>query len=204
LPRRTHVVAEDLEGVVGGQARLVRLVADVGVHIAEPLDGGLELGPADVARAVDDLTVKVAGIDAVEVDETDAPHPRRGQVEPERRAEPAGPDEQDARRLELLLALEAHLGHDEVAAVARDLVAVEVHGSGLRHETQGYRMRQGPDRPSHGEDRSFAPVGTPPALSGASEGSGPYPRHPRHQPSRTAAGPREGTRDSPIVVICQF
>src|SRR5262249_17986556 len=68
-----------------------------------------------------DLALEVTEIDHVEIDQPDAAYPRGGEVEAERRTEPAGADEQHAGGLEAFLAVHADLGHDEVPAVARDL-----------------------------------------------------------------------------------
>ena len=59
----------------------------------------LQLRPADVGRAVDHLALQVAVVDDVEVDEADAPDAGRGQVQRQRRAEPARADQQHAAAL---------------------------------------------------------------------------------------------------------
>ena len=53
------------------------------------------------------------------------PDARRGQIQPERRAQSAGADQQHLGLLQLQLALHADFGHDQVAAVAQDLVVRE-------------------------------------------------------------------------------
>ena len=80
----------------------------------------------DVARLMDDLPVQVGDVDGVEVDHADAPHARRREVGEDGRAEAARADDDDARGLELLLPLHRHLGHDEVAPVAADLLVGEM------------------------------------------------------------------------------
>src|SRR5881398_1236538 len=72
-------------------------------------------------RAVQDLALQVGLVDHVEVYEPERPDPRSGEVERGRRPEPACPDEQHARRLELPLSLDAHIGKDEMARIAQDL-----------------------------------------------------------------------------------
>ena len=59
---------------------------------------GVQLRPADVRRAVQHLTLQIAEIDHVEIDEADAADAGGGEVEAQRRAEPAGADEQNATR----------------------------------------------------------------------------------------------------------
>jgi hypothetical protein len=75
---------------------------------------------------VDDLALKVGLVDDVEVDEADGAYPRCGEVEREGSSEAAGADAEDAGCLELLLALHADLGKDEVAGVAGDLFVGEL------------------------------------------------------------------------------
>ncbi len=84
-------------------------------------------GFADVARLVDDLPVQVERSTVFEVDHADMPHARRRQIGQDRRAESAGADDDDPRGLELLLALERHLRHDEMAPVAANLFIGEGH-----------------------------------------------------------------------------
>ena len=63
----------------------------------------------------------------VEIDHADVSHARRGEVGQNRRAEPARADDDDARGLELLLPLEGHLRHDEMAPVATNLFIGKGH-----------------------------------------------------------------------------
>ena len=82
-----------------------------------------ELGMADVGGAVQDLSLEIRHIDDVEVDKSDRADPRGGEIERCRRAEAARADEQHTRRLDPPLAVERHIGENQVAAVALDLVA---------------------------------------------------------------------------------
>ena len=65
-------------------------------------------------------------VDDVEVDQADGAYAGGGEVERERRAEASGADAEHLGGLELLLALHAHLGQDEVAGVAGDLFVGEL------------------------------------------------------------------------------
>ena len=113
-----------------------------GIQRRELLGGGVELRAADVFGGVDDLALQVAGVDDVEVDQAEGADAGRGEVEGERRTEPAGADAEDFGGLELLLALHADFGQDEVARVAGEFVVGELregdgfggggHGSSLR------------------------------------------------------------------------
>ena len=73
--------------------------ARAGLMSRDPVARGVELRPADVGGAVDDLPLEVGDIDHVEVDDADAADAGRGQVEAERRAEAAGADQQHADAL---------------------------------------------------------------------------------------------------------
>ena len=102
--------------------RLVEVDAHFRVDGLQPIAGRVELGPAHVGGAVQHLPLQVAEIDDVEVHQADPADAGGGEVQPQRRAQAAGADEQDAGRLEALLPLDADLGHDEVAAVALDFL----------------------------------------------------------------------------------
>ncbi len=70
---------------------------------------------------MDDLALQIARVNHVEVHQAQGADAGRGQIKRERRTETAGTDAQNARGLELLLALDAHFGQDEVARVAREI-----------------------------------------------------------------------------------
>ena len=72
-----------------------------------------------------DLALEIGKIDGVAIDEADAPDARRGEIQRDRRTEPARADAQHARRLQPLLPLERHLRHDEMPRVTGDLVVAE-------------------------------------------------------------------------------
>ena len=120
------VPVEDLESVVRAEPHLAGLDLDFRVDVVESFAGGFEFAAAHVLGAVDDLSLEVAELDSVEIDESDRADAGRCQVERRRRAEAACPDEQDASLLQPLLPLHAYLGHDEVSAVAVDLFLREL------------------------------------------------------------------------------
>jgi hypothetical protein len=94
----------------------------VRVDVQDAVAGAVQLRPAQVCRTVDDLALQVAGVHHVVIHQANTTHPRGGQVHGQRRAQPACADEQDARRLQLLLPGHADLGHDQVPAVAAHLL----------------------------------------------------------------------------------
>jgi hypothetical protein len=74
---------------------------------------------------VQHLALEVANVDDVEIDETERADTRRGEIERRGRAEPAGADEQHARRFDTPLPLELDAGKDEMPVVPAKLVARE-------------------------------------------------------------------------------
>ena len=111
----------------------------VRVEVAQPPRRRLHLVDADVADAEQHLALEVAGADDVDVREPDRAHAGSGQIQADRAAEPAGADAQHLRVQQLLLTLHPHLGQDQVALVAVDLVAAELRdgGLGLRRGGEG-------------------------------------------------------------------
>ena len=82
-------------------------------------------GHADAVGGVDDLALQVGDVDHVVVDDAERADARRGEVERGRRAEPAGAEQQHLGVEQLLLALGADLGQQQVAAVALALLGRE-------------------------------------------------------------------------------
>ena len=82
------------------------------------LGGGIDLVAAHVLGEVNHLALQIGEIDDVEIHQADAADAGGGQIEAERRAEPAGADQQHLGGLEFQLAFHPHLGHDQVARVA--------------------------------------------------------------------------------------
>ena len=101
---------------------------DEGIDGRQLLRGRLQLGTANVVGGVDDLPLQIGVVHHVEVDQAQRAHAGRGQIERQRRAESAGADAQHARRLQLLLPVHAHLGHDQVARVAQDFIVAQRGG----------------------------------------------------------------------------
>ena len=74
-----------------------------------------------------DLALQIGQIDPVVIDDADRPDPGGGQIEEHRRAEPTGPDHQDARREQLFLPLLANFVEDQVAGVPLELLFTQLH-----------------------------------------------------------------------------
>ncbi len=123
------VVAEDLERVRGVQPHVVTDHGHVGVDAGDRLGRRLGLEPPHVGVAVDDLSLQVARLHDVRVDNPQGADPRRREVEQRRRAEPTGAHDEHLRRGEPLLALHADLGQQDMTGVTGDGVATELVAS---------------------------------------------------------------------------
>ncbi len=110
LVRQPHAVRDDL---------------DRGVQRRQGVARRVDLGPPHVGDAVDDLPLQVRGVDDVVVHDPDRPDARRGEVLQDRRAEPAGTDDADARRTQPALAVDADPRQQQVARRARELLGRE-------------------------------------------------------------------------------
>ena len=135
------VSGNDVQGVVGRQHGFVGLHPDVGIDIQDLLPGGVQLGTTHVLGAVNDLPLQVAEIDGVEVDQPQLPDAGGRKIEAQRSPQAPGPHQQDAGGLQLLLALHADFGHDEVPAVALDLIPAEVQA--FRSRLDGRKVAAG-------------------------------------------------------------
>ncbi len=92
------VARDELGGVRRSELDLVRLDADLGVDRRDRLARALDLGHADAVAGMGDLALQVGQVDAVVIDDAERADPGRREVEEERRAEPAGADDEDPRR----------------------------------------------------------------------------------------------------------
>ena len=83
----------------------------------------VQLLAPDVFGGVDDLALQIARVHHVEVHQAQRANTCRGQVKGQGRTEPARPDTEYPRGLQLPLALHAHLGQNQVPRVAREIVS---------------------------------------------------------------------------------
>ena len=116
------VRAEHFQRDVACQACFVEIDAHFGIDGLEAIASGMQFRTADVGRAVQDLALKIAEIDDIEIDDADAAHAGGGEIQAERRTEAAGADQQHAGRFQSFLAVHADFRHDEMTAVASDFV----------------------------------------------------------------------------------
>ena len=93
----------------------------------ETAEAAIRDGHADAVAGMGDLALQVGQVDAVVIDDAERADPGRREVEEERRAEPAGADDEDARGEQLRLTLLADLVEDEMAGIAMELCLCEFH-----------------------------------------------------------------------------
>src|SRR5580704_13454237 len=116
------VFAEQIESIVAGQARLVSIDANLRIHAGQAFLGSLNLGPADVAGRKRNLALEIGEVDHVKIDDAQPPDSSRGEIESKRRTETTRADHEHLCLSELELPLHANFGHDQVAAVALNLL----------------------------------------------------------------------------------
>ncbi len=94
---------------------------DVRVDVTQTISRGFDLAAAEIFRAVNDLSLQIRFFHNVEIDDTDSPDARCGQIHSHRRAEAARADHQYTRGFETTLPLHADFRHDQVTAVPQNL-----------------------------------------------------------------------------------
>jgi hypothetical protein len=132
------VVGEDGQGVGRGDPLLVDVDPGLGIEVEHAAPRRLRLRGADVLGAVDHLALEVRQVDHVEVHDPEPADAGRGEVQRQRRAEPAGADQQHRAGEQLLLPRAAELGQAEVAGVTQVVVLGQGHGTS-RGEERLYR-----------------------------------------------------------------
>jgi hypothetical protein len=137
-PSAQDVLREDLHHVVVVQACLVDDDIDQRIDLGDGLLGGQGLRLPDVGLTVDDLTLQVRLVDGVELDDAEGSDAGRGEVEQSGTAKTTSPDDQDLRVLQPFLPLHAHIGDDQVTAVATDLVTGQL-SSRFDERREGHR-----------------------------------------------------------------
>jgi hypothetical protein len=133
MPRREVVGAvehdvgatNELRKIPGAKPLLQRHDRHFGIDRGERLARRLDLRPADRVGAVEDLPLEIGEVDLVAVGEGQAAEPGSGEIERSRAAEAARADDQRRGRAQLLLALDAELGEEDVTAVAEKLLVVQ-------------------------------------------------------------------------------
>ena len=118
--------SEHIERVARVDVQVVLDNLHVRVDRADRMGGGLDLQPAQVLCAMQDLALQVAGVHDVEIEDADLADARGRQVEGRRRPQAASAEQQDAGIQQLALARAADLRQDQVARVPLHLLGCEL------------------------------------------------------------------------------
>jgi hypothetical protein len=118
-----------------GDAFAHRLDARARVQCRQCERGGFDLRHADACVGVQDLPLQVAAIDHVVIGDAQRADAGRGQVIRRRRAQPTRADQQHARGLERLLALQADIRQAQVPRIA--LAEIGIHVGALHRQAGG-------------------------------------------------------------------
>ena len=104
----------------------------VGIDLLDGVPGTVDFFPTDITRAVEDLSLEVGKINGIKIDKADSPDPGGCKIEGDRGTETPGADTEYAGRLDALLPLQGHFGHDKMARVTCDLIIAQFDGCGTR------------------------------------------------------------------------
>ena len=132
------VTPNDLEGVVTGERCFVEIHLAVGIDLEDAGLGRFDLGLAHPGGAVDHLALQIAVVNHVEIDNAQAAHTRRRQIEQQWRTQAAGANAKHRSGLEALLPLHPNLGKDQVPGKTGHLIGAELNtaGVGRKHGKQ--------------------------------------------------------------------
>src|SRR5207245_1687122 len=94
----------------------------------------LQLGSPHVRRSMQDLALKIAEVDDVEIHDADSADPSGRQIQPQRRSQASSADEQNTRCFKALLPVHPHFWHDEMPAIAGHFLGSQIQtlGSGSK------------------------------------------------------------------------
>src|SRR5579883_200044 len=112
------VVLDDLKGIGAGEHRLVLHDIQIRIERLQLFRRRFNLGAANVIGAVDDLTLQIALIDYVEINQAESTDSGSSQIVGERRAESAGTNAEDLRSLQFLLTFKADFRQQKMPRVA--------------------------------------------------------------------------------------
>src|SRR5712692_1732839 len=134
-------VLEQFERIRAGQLRFDRFDLDVRIEIREARAGSFSLGLAHVAGAKRNLALKIREIHNIEINQTELADARGRKIQAQRRTEPSRADEQYLGVFQLELPVHPDFRHDEMAAVAQNLLFGKTHSglcAGLRLSACGH------------------------------------------------------------------
>jgi hypothetical protein len=118
----------ELVELPGIELLLQRGDGDFGIERAERGAGLVDLWQADALRVVEDLPLQVGEVDLIRVGEGELADAAGREVERGGATQPAGADDQRGGRAQPLLPLDPDFGKEDVAAVAEELLVVQLAG----------------------------------------------------------------------------
>src|SRR6185437_9588479 len=116
------VILEKIERILAAQMRFIRVDLNFRIQISQAVGGRRNFRPAHIAGSEENLALKVREIYGIKIHQADAAHSRSRQIESQRRAQAARSDAKHLGLLQLQLTVHAHFGHDQVPAVAQNLL----------------------------------------------------------------------------------
>src|SRR6266480_649806 len=135
------VAADEIERIRRGQAHRMGFDRDVRVEPPDHRGRAVDLGPAEVRSAVDDLALQIGKRHGVVIDDAERADARGGEIQQHRRAEPAGADHEHPGAPQRELPRPADLAQYDVAGVALDLLMGQHRHSDAYIAIRG-RLRQ--------------------------------------------------------------
>lgn len=91
------------------------------IEVTQPHFRRLGFTDAQSGCAVNNLALQVAFVDDVEINQANMPHAGSGEVQRQRRAKPAGSDQEHAALLEFALPFHTKLRQDQMPRIPADL-----------------------------------------------------------------------------------
>jgi len=123
-------ISSDLERILRSQCGVESLHMHERIDIANSVSGGIELRTSDVARSMNDLSLKIGDINDVEVDESQGSNASRSEVKRGRGSKSSRSNQKDTGGFDLPLAFGANLGKHEVATIAAEFIGRELRQFG--------------------------------------------------------------------------
>src|SRR5215470_7865607 len=126
------VVFDDVERVLRPERKLVSVDPHMRIDVGQAVFGRIQFLSTDVLRAMQDLSLQIAVIDDVEIDQPQSPYARRRQIQAQGRTQSARADQKRARGLQFALTFQPDFGQNQVAVVASQFVFVQFGQFGQR------------------------------------------------------------------------
>ena len=113
------VAGDNLARVLTCELAFMGFDFDVGVRVAQTVARRIQFFATDVLRPMQDLSLEIAKIDIVKIDQTKFADAGSGKIKRGRGTEPARADAQNARSVQTLLSFRADFRHDHVARITQ-------------------------------------------------------------------------------------